>query len=188
MTYCSLSPDLPLPGAAGRTWACYWPLKWLNECQHHRAGVRMHSDNDGHISSTYSGLMPMNCIISADALSKVLLSLELSFPICKEVGSAMATSKLLAQKDSPGAYIGRLMLAPVSALHPTPLPFPPLTSQPFPFSGSFPCSRLSLSYLVYLLHVIRTLVLGQYIAMGVIIIICLFSLSHSACADSFHMH
>lgn len=102
------------------------------------------------------------CIITADALSKVLPSLELSFPIRKEAGSAMATSKLLAHEGSPGESIGSWMLAPGSALHPSSLPFPPLTSQPFPVSGSFPSSRLSLSfYLVYLLHVIRRLVLGQ---------------------------
>lgn len=69
----------------------------------------------------YSGLIRTNCIITADALSKVLPSLELSFPICKEAGGAMATSKLLAYEDSPGEYIGTWMLAPVSALHPTPL-------------------------------------------------------------------
>ena len=41
----------------------------------------------------------MSCIIAADALRKVLASLDLSSPICKVVGSAMAISMLLAHKD-----------------------------------------------------------------------------------------
>lgn len=133
------------------------------ECQHHRAGVRTHSDNDGHVSSTllrphpYELYYHCRCPQQGPPLSGT------QFPHLQRSGRCHGNLKASCLRG-----LARRIhwdLDACTCVCPPPnssLPCPPLTSQPFPFPGSFPCSRFSLSfYLVYLLPVIRRMILGQ---------------------------
>lgn len=88
---------------------------------------------------------------AAGALRTVLSSLGLSVPKSIQVGSALAMSRLLTHEDLPSQCVGGWMLAPITALPPTPA-FPPVSSfltsylSTSPLRWLFPGSGLSPSH------------------------------------------